>query len=360
MTTYPFQRSKPTGWAYGEILTSAQMNIVDDNASQAADGAVWTDTALVRNWMEPQNMGFGSLMLTGVWSATYRRWWVFVSAAAAQFAPGGLSGDWLINSPAAGVTPARNAVAANGGIVLVGGDGGASASKIRRCVETSTGGTWSSVNMVDATAATCNCLAYFSAGSKWIAGLSNGNIETSADGTSGSWTNRTVPNATTRSRIACSSSKAVVIPITATDKAIYSSDGITWAESTLPSSSTWLSVAHSTVRDAFLAVGAAGVIAKSADGITWSTSGITAPASNELAQVVSLGRLWVILEDDGGGTRTRLWVSADNAATWYAVRSANNNGVASKWLQSSGTQLAFSRGYDATNDRLYISFGGGL
>jgi hypothetical protein len=354
---YPFQLAKPGGFVNGDTPTHTELNAMDQNGAAGADGGLWTDLAMFRNWQPVQSVaGFGASV---VWSKAQSRWHTFgVSGGnpVAKWSPSGGTA-WVSNNPAAndGLTPRRLAVASDGaGKVLMGGlPGVASAYKIRSLAETVLGGTWTSVRVVDATTAAANCLAYWPELGLWIVGLSNGNVETSTTAADLSWTNRTVPNANARAQIALSPTRAVITAAASTNKAISSTDGVNWTEVTLPSSTSWLSVAYNAVRQRFIAIAAA-AIAQSSDGVTWSTSGVALPTSASPETIVAMGRLWAMHGNTGDGTHHGVWVSSDNGATWQLVRNATQASVV---MATSGYQLLWTNNSGTDH---HLSLGGGF
>ncbi len=357
--TYPFTRATPAGHATGQILLSTEFDHTDETAAAGADGSLWTDVALVKNWQTLQTVADYGLQL--IWSPAQLRWFtVGVSAGnpVVKWSPVGGTA-WVANNPAAsvGLTPIGAAIATDGeGLVMVGGTpGSASTAKLRLLTETLAGGTWTTVNVNENTVAAVRCLAYFEAGGFWLAGLSNTaatNIERSSNGTT--FTQVTgLPNTNPRRAIACGVDRVVVIAAASTDKCLMSQDCVTFTEETLPSSAQWLAITYNAVLAKFFVLSGSAV-ASSEDGETWSTSGLTIPSASTPELIVSLGRLLIICGNTGDGTHHGVWVSSDGAETWQLVRIDTNSTAT---LASSGQQIAW-----ATNggDDHHFSFAGGF
>ncbi|HEX5076141.1 MAG TPA: hypothetical protein VFW03_23210 [Gemmatimonadaceae bacterium] len=316
--TFPFTRAKSIGWAFGEIFTSAQANTMDANAAQAADGLVWSDFAQLRNWRTGSVTNITTTAACA-WDATKYCWFVAgyngtTPEAGAALASGNGNDIALGGAVDAGAGlvcgPEAACVAPDGSWLFGGAPGSSSQQKIRR--STDTGANWAAQNTV-ATGTTGVNLLHTFAGLA-IAGLANGNIETSPNGTL--WTNRTVPNANARGSVASSASIVVIAsPTVTTNKVITSGDGITWTERTMPSSLKWR-VAYSAVDGKFIATSESS-IAWSTDGITWSTSGVTVPSfqANTGARggIVVLNRAWIVHDGFNFGT---IFGSIDAGATW--------------------------------------------
>ncbi len=318
--TYPFTRAKSLGYAFGEIFPSSGANTIDANAAQAADGLHWSDFAQLRNW---RTGTVSNITKTGAcaWDPTKYCWFVAgqngtTPQAGYAFASGAGIGADLASSgtvaAGAGLTVgfAAACVAPDGSWLFGGTPASGSAQKIRR--STDSGANWAVQSTVAAGTTGVNVLHKFAASTPLaIAGLTNGNIETSPDGIT--WTNRTVPNSSVRGSAASNSSVVVVTSSGSTDKIITSPDGITWTERTLPASSVWR-VAYSSVDAKFLAVCATS-IASSTDGITWSTLGLTLPscgAASGAGYLSVIKRAWVAHDVTSG----YLYGSVDGGATW--------------------------------------------
>lgn len=279
MPTFPFQRAKPLGWSLFEVLTSAQMSQVDANAAQAANGLVWTDVASLRNWSSPL------VTAQAVLAFCYHQAddvWVGVGVNAGNpvaFQRGGGGGVWqAMTNPGsgAGLTIRGRAAAfkptGTGGVMVFGGLPGSSSNQKYRVLSF---GAWSTTNSSFTSTASVECIAWVSALGLFVAGLSDGGVETSPDGVT--WTARTTPNANARSSIAVgpingANGGVVISSSAAVNKVIRSVDGITWTEHTLPGVATnvRLNCVYVPNLGKYFALDGAN-IQSSTDGATWTT-----------------------------------------------------------------------------------------
>lgn len=337
MATYPFTRGKPAGWATGEILTSTQANTMDDNAASGADGALWTDVALLLNWGSvPDSSSYG----TPVYDAATGLWMIFGVSVNQPIGRRhycnwhGTYHDAMTFAAMSNITAVASAASDGAGTIVIGCvPSGATAQKLQRSADS--GDTWSAVSVNDSTAngvAGTRALQWFDNAGLFVVGLGNGVIETSPTGAT--WTNRTVPNAHARRSMASSSSRIVVTANSSQSVCITSPDGVTWSEATLPSAATW-NVAYSANEGIFMAVGGGAVAVSNDDGLTWSAAGLTAPGANS-TDVACFGRVWVVSTDDPSINATHLKVSLNNGVTWKTV--LNDSTVISK-LNVGGKQM---------------------
>lgn len=371
MPNFPFTRAKALGWSLFEVLTSAQMSQVDANAAQAADGLVWTDAAALRTWSPIVTTS--QVALSILYSAYTDVWYAFAVSAGnpSVFTRFGAAGLWTAGAlsagnPAAGagLTPRKRAVAADPvqKIVVIGGlPGSSSNQKYRRLDENVM--TWSTPASSQTSTASVDCIAWVPAIGLFVAGLSDGKVETSPDGTT--WTLRTTPNANARTSIAVgpingSSGGILMGSSVATNTLIHSVDGINWTQRTLspgfPSSEIVVYVPllgqYSVMNNGI------GALNTSPDGITWTSRVRTLPIAlvtglgvvqNSFAAfgrtimlasyAPSLGLDAVIYSQDGGLT----WrLSAAFAATTTSIGPLAANGYQVQYCVAFSTGIVSS------------------
>lgn len=331
MPTYPYVRAKPAGWAFGEIMTSAQANIFDANAAAAADGSLWTDAAMAKNWPHKTTISNVRVVLYGPEQTTnIPRWRVVGTSDAVCDSWNGA--DWGTPTTLAPLVATSKCAVVNGQTVLIGGDpGGASAQKIARST-TGIAGSYAAVNSADTGTPSVECLTFFN--SLYIAGLSNGAIETSPDGST--WTNRSVPNANARKEFATNGSILVCVHSASSDKYITSTDGTTWTERSFPVSATGWRIVYNTGLSKFFAVQqqATPTLYSSSDGISWNTVGNDASFSSSCI-LRSFGRVLV------GLSGTVITVSTDGGSTWKRVATT---AAGSGWDAGATDSVAYNDG----------------
>jgi len=320
---YPFTRGAPSGVDYvqGQRLNPAEINTIDKNAAQAADGLIWSDLAVVKNFTK----GTAPEVATtnrAAWDTANKRWIFFGSnggSPSAYFSHDGQA-DWIaLTTPPAGTFwGVTSAGAVAGNTLVMGGSppGAASATKIRQ--STDGGVTWNSRSTVASSTegVASICWAFFA--SLFVLGLDSAtstNIETSPDGQT--WTQRTgLPNSVARAAIAASTSVLVVLNASG-NKCLRSTNGTSWTEGTMPSSATWRDVTWWEREELFVAIGD-GVIATSADGITWSALGMTAPFTTGRG-IATFGRLLVAAGTTS--SKNAVAISSNSGLSWTRVKS---------------------------------------
>jgi len=316
MQTYPFPRAKPAGWAFGEILTDTQMNIVDANAAQAADGLAWSDLAAARTWQVSASLSGaqtaidapyadgGHVLLEWRAAGTSDASWRSFAGGATWRGP-----DTIAALP---TTPKAAAANAAGGVVF-GGDNGASAAKYAYST-TGTNGTFSAGTSSNASTPIVNTLEWIGSGiDLFVAGLSSGLIETSPTGET--WTARTTPNSEARGQIVGNGADLLLAASSAsTDKYLTSINAVDWVERSFPSSSTagWF-LCHSPYWSRWFAFNKqTATLYKSTDGIAWSQVTMNFLASGPL---VAVGRVLAQVHSSVSSTMAML-LSVDEGATW--------------------------------------------
>jgi hypothetical protein len=309
MPDWPFQRGR-SAWISGNRITRAIAELWDDQLSNAADGRVYSDVAQAQNWFVSTS-GPVTLTKSCAWDPTRGYWFVAGdngtdSTGSVVYRSGDYGSSFTIST---NLTIGNEAavIAPNGAWVVGGNPAGSSAAKIR--YSTDAGVNWTSVNTVVAGTSAVSVLHTFAAAGLIIAGLDNGDIETSPTGAV--WTARTEPNANPRNNAASSSTICVVTSTSSTNKVITSPDGVTWTERTLPSSGVW-SVAWNALDHVFLAINAS-TAAKSTDGITWTDVGVTAPGGTQLC---CIGHVFVAYATATTGV---VYTSVDMGANWRSA-----------------------------------------
>jgi hypothetical protein len=300
MATYPFSRAVPAGHPTGAILTSTQFNTVDENAAAAADGALYTDIAIGKNWLgNATQANYGNAL---VWWQPDQKWFSIGVSGGNPLAAFKYNGDtaWTTGLTIAagdGLTPL--CAASNGADMMVcgGTPGIASTSKLR---SSPTGATWTARTTTASSTESVRDLIWHSSTGHFVASLDNAaatNIEYSTNGTS--WTQKTgLPNSAARGKMATNGSTIVAIAYnTSTNKCITCTDpSSTWTERTLPTTEIWHGIVYDSVYERFIAFGATN-FAYSDDGATW-TNGGASPAAGALV-IACIGRIVV-----GGLTAT--------------------------------------------------------
>lgn len=207
--------------------------------------------------------------------------------------------------------------ASNGLGIVFGGDNGASTQKYAYST-TGTNGTFNAGTSADNTTATTNCMVWI-AGSVnlFVAGLSDGGIETSPTGQT--WTDRTVPNANTRTSMATNGTDLIAVATSAsTDKYITSANGTSWTERSFPSSTTGWRIEYSSYWSRWYASNASGDFYKSSDAITWTTVATGGALGGTL---IAAGRVLVMSCNASlilGSTNIQVVASVDEGATWHS------------------------------------------
>jgi hypothetical protein len=304
-------------------LPSAHVNTAWEQVAAAADGSVYTDTALARNWSNAITVDATHNTSLMIWCPQSRKWWAFGrdSGSNAPLIYNSVGGKiWY-----ASVVPASDGFAAManrysaatdglGTIVFGGQPAVASANKIRQTQNAGT--TWNARAIGAADTVGVAGVAYISHLSLFVAGLASqaNNIYTSPSGAT--WTQRTTPNTDGRSQFATNGSIILAGNSTAAQSRILSStDLLTWTERTMPYSAQWNHVVWIPDLSKFLAIAFDGKTAASTDGITWTTAGLNLVPATSTINVAVYGRLVVVLGSDAA-THPVLYTSVDGGANW--------------------------------------------
>jgi hypothetical protein len=171
----------------------------------------------------------------------------------------------------------------------------------------------------------------------WVMAGDSGAICTSPTGLANTWTARSTPaawqsNSGGAKRIVWNGSLFVVLPVSAYNKCLTSTDGVTWTEQSLAgATNTWTGLAYSSADGLWIAtassVTGSGAMVRSTDGITWGNFAVPVfLGSNDLAVI---GSLWVMVTLNGyaGGLA---W-SANKGVTWSTVSVGNHRSATNGW-----------------------------
>lgn len=330
MALWPFKLIWPGGLVNNQVPTHGNLNDLDEQQAQAADGAAWTDVAMLRNLFAAvaTTAVSGANIASLVWDAYTKRWMAFGDSGGDPTGKHSIDGGvWAALDLGGGAATwsASGAGASDGaGHIIIGGKTAADNKKIWR---TATGGiplgSWAEASTVANGSQKVVSAAWLPFASLFVIGLDSSattNIETSPTGQT--WTQRTAPNALARGPIAVGPNIAVMLSTASTDKCLTTTDGVNWTERTLPASTNWRSVAYNARAGKFIAVsgtGGANGIAISSDGITWTSVGVTYPSvisPDPATNIIAMGRLWVLK------AYVDLFYSLDNGATWVPMASA--------------------------------------
>lgn len=333
MAIWPFTRAKLAGYTDTvDVPTAAELNKIDTQAAQAADGVTWTDVVIAKNWLHNSgvlaNRGDALAWSGAQWVSIGRGPTLSTTPECSVSYDGKLWASIGVMGAGVGLS-AVNCAASNGaGVVLAGGTpSSGSVQKIRRSADH--GATWTIPNSVDATAAGVVALAWFPAGNVFVAALSNTNIETSPDGVT--WTSRTVPNvaggfAVSPTAIICGRNR--------------STDGITWTSLSAQLTTDYFAFAYSTALQKFFAFGWTGsasvVKSSSDDGLTWSAAGLVAPVrvAGTIETVPSYGRVLLVTTAAGP-----ILYSIDGALSWRTTKIPDSSSACSKQPVLGSTQF---------------------
>lgn len=323
MAIWPFTRAKPGGYVDNDVPTHGELNKIDDQVAQAANGIDYTDTSILRNIVHASS----ALTDRGaelVW--TGERFLSFgVTGGVPQCSASRTGEAWtsIGSMGGTGLGTFRMSAAANGsGSVVVGVDLAlAGAAKIRQSADH--GATWNVRNTADSSRQRVTTVRWFAAASLFVAQLDDGNIETSPDGIT--WTAQTVPGPLVGpSKNAMDVSPTAICALTGDYRILRSTDGINWTNTALGGWATGGSgaapdyVLYIPDLNRFLALGdddTGGYDASASDddGVTWSGSGLTPIAALGQADAghSAYGRVVVLGQDTDG-----IAYSVDGGASW--------------------------------------------
>jgi len=342
---WPLTRVHPLGWALYEELTSGQQTQLDINAASGADGTLWTDVALVKQFTS-HSSGWPCDVI--VWHEPGKSWHRFEASPFHTFALRSFEGrphwDVLpeVLEDGSGFTP--RAAASSGQLIIVAGDPTLAAVTKYRTSSTN-GDSWVARNSSDATSSGVRCICWHSGASMFVSGLDDGIIETSPI-SGAAWTTRHAAGAAV---IAVASSGVAIIALVAASATVLRSvDGITWTAIN-PGLGGWTSVAFNPYTGKFLLTSSGNFASSDDDGATWTLG--ANPAIADAVRVAAFRRLWLVLRDVDDAT-SRLLYGTDGL-NWSVAAEFGGTGKA----------LAVSSGRVAVIDsdsNFYLSAAGGF
>lgn len=275
MATWPFSIAFGAGLVNNDVPTHSQLNKLDEQHAQAADGAQWTDVAQVANFVDRFTNAVGGRQ--ALYNPFLKKFFSFNDS----------SGNPLgFSMPESGVVkttltiPAGDGCAvdfgfggcavdpATGKMILVGHPFVSSQSRIRSSTD---GVTWTARNSAKAASTLGPQSAIWAGGTinKFFTGYFEGQIESSPDGVT--WTNEAV-GASPKSAAAFSPTLNLIVWVNASGTATATSDnGTTWTARATPVA--FSQVMWSAHHGKFFAAGNASMaVYSSVDGITWSAA----------------------------------------------------------------------------------------
>jgi len=344
--TWPLARVKELGWTFMEEFTSAQATQLDINAAQGADGSLWTDVGLMKNFTRRGVATDECHVLH--WHESSRTWHRFDITATFTFAFRSFEGNdsWDATGVLAGAAPVFvEAAASNASAIVVGASPGV-AGVGKYNVSVDSGATWVLRNSTDSSVLGPTAICWHSGSLRFVSGLGSGLIETSDDdGTT--WIARLGTSAIR----AIVSSGSALIALIGLSTVIRSADGITWATIdpgvTVPGG--WGSAAYNPELGQFmLAAGDGSVAISSDDGLTFTPLAPFAAIAGAI-KLCAFRRMWCVLADVG--SKSRLVVST--GGPWFPVAEF---GAGARALSASDQRIAV---VDSDN-HYYMSIAGGL
>jgi len=355
MALWPFSLVWPGGLVNNQVPLHSDLNKLDEQQAQAADGSAWTDITFAGNYpyfvtdatgglvclYNPVAKYFYSLGVSGVDPVGFQARSPFI-VRTAQSLPAG-----------AGLIPAVGAVDPVRGTMFIGGAPNTSSqSRIR----TNTGLTtsWVAANTAKAAGTTGPTSAIYCLGTidKHFIGYASGEIESSTGASAGAtWANiGSLPNSNARSSMAFSPTlNRLVVVTTGSTSYITSDDGTTFAARTAPAN--FHTVFWSSFRSLFYATtNVSPNFYSSPDGITWTSLGAGAdhPGGTSAGAVQffeyrrligCLGQGHLALSVDGLASWSE--VAAFNTIAGFAARS--DNGFQALFANSAGDHKASLR-----------------
>jgi hypothetical protein len=349
MPIWPFVR-RFVGLVNGSsVPTAADLEALDEQLSRAANGLLWSDVALLKNFT-PVTLT-GERMNCAIYNPETRNWLALGTTDASSDAHGNRSRDsgstwagFALGTLDVDVTP--NCAATDGaGLILVGHSASAaSASRI----------TWTGDEF-----ATTQTLALGPVGSEqttavhyssrlglWLAGLSDGSIYSAAH-PGGPWTVRQLLTGTIVRSFTESYDRIIAESQTSSKLSL---NGTSWSPLVTPALLDSVAFVSEPAPGYFIGrETASDNTYTSPDAVTWTLRG-NDPGGITYA-MTSYGRIALALVDDGSAVDLRY--SLDLGDTWISLK------------QTNGTSIAF--GDDrflvvrtATNSVIYRGLGGGL
>jgi hypothetical protein len=315
---WPFSKIWGAGLVEGDVPTHADLNKLDEQQAQAADGAVWTDIAAVANMVYPFGSGVTNNVAGAAWRDVSKEWYF----------SGASGGNPTVRSgwpPFAASSFVTQSVPVGGGcnfpptimecnpagvLLMQSYPTSGTNQKLRRSAN---GLLWTVQDTIQALALTS--LKWFPAAGLWLAGYGSGTaIDTSPDGIT--WTARTVPNSHGRGAMAASPTRLVVQPDANTprDAILTTDDGVTFVSRTVPNV-PWRGLAYNAALQRWFMGATGGGIYSSPDAVTWTLVGTLPNSSRAL---FAFGRALISVGEDGADG-VSVCISLDGAVTWRRV-----------------------------------------
>lgn len=317
MPVYPFPLVRPAGYTSGDVPTPAELQALQEEAAAAADGRIWTDIAVVKNWAYTQVGSISTMVQKSLLrDPVSRRWFVFGgNTASASFSADGSrwfnTGTVGFGDLAPAMTAVQSAAVNSAGIILAGGaPTSASTGKIRESADG--GATWSTVRNIGASNTnSVHSLAYSETLALWFCGVANEGLFSSPDRVT--WTVRTAGVPLYMCIRESPSPILIGSPIVGAANTSYrrSVDGITWTTETFPENLSSQAGCWNAVQGKFFFSGATGVWS-STTGLTGSWTQVNATTGQ--SSIASFGRM--LVRGDGKA-------SIDGGVTWFRVLELN-------------------------------------
>lgn len=346
---WPFSLAWPGGLVNNQVPTHSDLNKLDAQVAQAADGAVWSDVCLAKNLcIKSDNLQFSggpTFPDVAIWEPSLQRWWCFSGHATVPAVSWSVDGRrWRLGGlPFGGglsFTSAQSAAVNGAGKLIVGGSTStAIATKYRESPDG--GASW---NIRSSTSSTSGhgprAIAWVPFLSLFISGHTNGVLETSPDGIT--WTARSMPAGITQINSIADNGSVVVASgyKTGPTPVVYTSiDGITWTERTC---SVANHVVYNSYWQKFFIVDGSHppLIASSIDGTIWSTTAAGPPFVTNVRRLLSFGRMLIATGEDAIGAGVA--VSIDGGVSWTLTNYFDEDTSGATAIGPGGALLACS------------------
>lgn len=317
---WPFVRQQPGGFVDTvDIPVAAQLNAWDEQLSRAADGDLWSDAVLVKNFEDPKSLF--ALRSSMIYDGGYGIWLLCGINTGPVFA---ISHDgaktWDSYSPATAGIPtdcSPHVLITNGAGALLVAYKPNSANTVKGAFSTDVFTTSSQV-VVGGSNTLAPVAGYYSARlNLWFLTFDDGSLY-SAPSPAGFWTLRV--NVSVPIYGFCESGDRIAV-VTDTGAVLVSLDGLSWAGSTSPAGSgqQQITFVPGPAPGNFLIVSNHGSGADqcytSEDAGSWSA--VAASVPNKILALASYGRMAVMFaQDPVSGLFYDLFFSLDQGATW--------------------------------------------
>lgn len=374
---WPFSRARPSGYADDDVPSPAELTQIDEQLSRAANGVLWSDVALVKNFAAPIVAAHGTKVL--IWEPVAKIWLAlgvtagphpsgYISFDRGKTWPGGLHANYYASS----FTPVCAATDGLGNVVVGLNPNASSASKITHTSDHFSTGAGTLATLGGVNTNSVYSIIYSARLALWIAGLSDGSIWTSPD--MNTWTSRKAADGRAKTSFAEGPDRIVAVDNPG-DRTHMSLDGITWTTSSSFagfSAGPAICFVSQPAPGAFLMMKAAGagtgVTARSTDGLNWSfdTTGSSFFSVCEVDPsagfygpvIVSYGRMVAVAAT--GVSHADIYYSLDVGLTWKASGAVYNGTTAVNGLAFGDSQF-IARDIDGSdNAGLYAGISGGL